>query len=27
VAKLVRVVFEPTRRGRTELAEGKPTRL
>jgi hypothetical protein len=27
VAKLVRVVFEPTRRGRTGLADGKPTRL
>jgi hypothetical protein len=27
VARLVRVVFEPTRRGRTELADGKPTRL
>ena len=27
VAKLVRIVFEPTRRGRTELAEGKHPRL
>jgi len=27
MAKLVRIVFEPTRRGRAELAEGKHPRL
>jgi hypothetical protein len=27
IARLVRIVFEPTRRGRAELAEGKHPRL